>query len=102
MVKQKYKVDIKWSQVKYEYLNTVPTWKLNISAYHQQLPDKKKMNVHAAVLLTDWCISHPLPDLIHVLGQDVVHVLQVSSLELLLGFSSAFLFLTKRQIKIDI
>lgn len=52
--------------------------------------------MHAAALLTDWCISHPLPDLIHVLGQDVVHVLQVSGLELLLGFSGAFLFLTKR------
>lgn len=42
-------------------------------------------------------ISHPLPDLVHVLGQDVVHVLQVRSQELLLRFSRVFLFLTITQ-----
>lgn len=32
--------------------------------------------------------SHPLSDLVHVLGQNVVHVPQVREQELLLGFSS--------------
>lgn len=32
--------------------------------------------------------SHPLPDLVHVLGQNVVHVPQVRGQELLLRFSS--------------
>lgn len=48
--------------------------------------------------------SHPLPDLVHVLGQYVVHVPQVRGQELLLGFSSwnsrsrwVFLLLTVRQ-----
>lgn len=32
--------------------------------------------------------SHPLPDLVHVLGQNVMHVPQVRGQELLLGFIS--------------
>lgn len=32
--------------------------------------------------------SHPLSDLVHVLGQNVVHVPQVRGQELLLGFRS--------------
>lgn len=41
--------------------------------------------------------SYPLPDLVHVLGQDVVHVLQVGSQELPLRFTSVLLFFTKDQ-----
>lgn len=37
--------------------------------------------------------SYPLPDLIHVLGQDVVHVPKVRSQEWLLGLGGALLFL---------
>lgn len=40
--------------------------------------------------------SYPLPDLIHVLGEDVVHVPQVRREELLLGLARALLFLAKR------
>lgn len=40
--------------------------------------------------------SYPLPDLIHVLGEDVVHVPQVRSQEWLLGLGRALLFLTAR------
>lgn len=40
--------------------------------------------------------SYPLPDLIHVLGQDVVHVPQVSSLEGLLRLARALLLLAAR------
>ena len=52
-----------------------------------------------AVILHDCLTSHPLSDLVHVLGEDVMHVLQVSSHEVLLRFSRAFLLLTTRQIK---
>lgn len=57
--------------------------------------------MHTTVILQEDFISHPLPDLVHVLGQDVMHVLHVSSQELLLRLSRAFLFLTKRQMKTD-
>lgn len=40
--------------------------------------------------------SYPLPDLIHVLGEDVVHVPQVRSEERLLGLGRALLLLAKR------
>lgn len=40
--------------------------------------------------------SYPLSDLIHVLGEDVVHVPQVRSQEWLLGLGRALLFLTAR------
>lgn len=45
--------------------------------------------------------SYPLPDLVHVLGQDVVHVLQVGSQELPLRFTSVLLFFTKDQTETD-
>lgn len=60
---------------------------------------KKAERCAHSCILPDYLISHPLPDLVHVLGQDVVHVPQVRSQELLLRFSRAFLFLTKTQIK---
>lgn len=63
------------------------------------MPDKC---VHTAVILPYDSISYPLPDLVHVLGQDVMHVPKVGSQELLLRFSRAFLFLTGTQIKTDI
>lgn len=65
---------------------------------HDKKDRKKRQNgVHTAVILQHYLISHPLPDLVHVLGQDVMHVLQVRSQELLLRFSRAFLVLTKRK-----
>lgn len=51
--------------------------------------------------LLDDSTSYPLPDLIHVLGQDVVHVPQVRSQERLLRFARVLLFLaaTRKKMK---
>lgn len=49
------------------------------------LKKKKNKNERPSQQVTD---SHPLSDLVHVLGQNVVHVPQVRGQELLLGFSS--------------
>lgn len=54
------------------------------------------MAVHT---IKDYSKTHALPDFVHVLGQDVMHVLQVRSQELPLWFSRALLFLTKRHVE---